>query len=115
MLLMWFFPKKAIRHTSFSLLAEIFNAFMSIFLTGFLARHLGVKGYSEYSLVFTYTLMFLSFTDWGFSSIAIREMARFPEKTKQIFSVNFTLRILFSIAAWIICLISTPFIKYPPA
>lgn len=108
-------PYKAVRYSGLSLLTQVFNAFVSLFQTTYLARHLKLAGYSEYSLVFSFAIVFLAFTDLGTSQIAVREITRFPERVQIIFSTVLSLRVLLGFASWLICVLAAGWAGYSPA
>jgi O-antigen/teichoic acid export membrane protein len=106
---------KAVRHSTSSLAAQVVNALASLFQAAYLARHLRVVGYSEYSLVFSFNILFLAFTDLGLSQIAVREIVQYPDKVRSILSTVFSMRLFLGFAGWLACVVASAWTGYSSA
>lgn len=97
------------KNISWLALAEAITRLLKLGLIVYVARILGVEGYGQ----FTFALVFISllgvFSDFGLSTIVIRELSQKKEKEKE-FPALLTLKILLSLATLVLIIIGSFFI-----
>jgi O-antigen/teichoic acid export membrane protein len=91
--------RKIFLNTTYQILGKILTSGIGILSTIFLTRYLDVKGFGEYSIIFTYTNFSIIFADFGLGTLLTREVAakrHSPLFVAQIFSLRLCLSILVS-------------------
>lgn len=73
---------------------------LSLVLTAALARSLGVFQFGEYTTVFAFLTFFGIIADFGFHEIHVRELARHPEKEREITGNILALRVISGVLAY---------------
>ena len=86
---------------------------ISIIVIAKTSRYLGVEGFGEYNLVFTYLGFFTLLTDLGMSTIVIREMSANREKAGSILFNYILLRTILIAIAITSLFLSISFLTYP--
>jgi len=94
------------------MLGQVFSKIISFFVIAYLARHLGVIQFGEYNLAFAFTALFIPLVDLGTDSLIVREVARFPEKTKGYLKSTFLLKSILSVMFLGIILVISRFSGY---
>ncbi len=86
--------QKVAFNTIIQLGGKILTTLIAVFTLGILTRYLGSSGYGAYTTIFAFLGLFGILADLGLFSIAVREMAKNPEKAEFIFGNILTIRIL---------------------
>lgn len=80
-----------IGNTLVQAVGKIISAILSFLSIALLTRYLGISGYGNYTLVFSYLAFFTLIADFGLQAIAVKELAGFGEKAA-IYGTYFILR-----------------------
>lgn len=84
-------------NTIAQIIGKIITTAISVVMLAYLARYLGVAGYGDYTTVFAFLGFFAILADMGLYTVAVREMAKKPERSKEIMGNIFSVRILFAL------------------
>lgn len=68
--------EEIVKNTAWLTFAEVFSRILSFFLAVWVARYLGVANYGKYNFVFSFPGLFVVLTDFGLSTLTIREVSR---------------------------------------
>src|SRR4030042_3965326 len=105
--------RRVIKNTGTLLIGNIFNRFCSLIFFVLAARHIGAAGFGKFSFAFSFAASFLVFSDLGFNTVAVRDVA--ADKTlagKYLGNVillrMFLLVILLAAASLVITLLDYP-------
>jgi O-antigen/teichoic acid export membrane protein len=82
---------------------SLLNLVSGLVLVKLLSNHLGVEGYGTYNLVLGFVVAFQVLTDWGITTVALREIAKDRSRLEQIIGNLFLLRAIMSLGAAAIC------------
>ncbi len=94
-------PKtKVFRNTAFQIIGRGLTVLISLLTTGLLTRMLGVKAFGDYIFITAVVLLFVGLTDFGTTTIAVRETSVAPDKKEKIFGTVFGLRIIISLVVF---------------
>lgn len=63
-------------------------------LTGFTAYHLGLAGYGEFTLAFSFTVMFSALANLGLNDVLVRTVAQRPEESHALWSSVVTFKVV---------------------
>lgn len=64
-----------------------------------LSRHLGLAGFGAFNYAFAFMYFFLTLSDFGLTTIGVREVARAPERASTILGTLHSLRLAIAMAA----------------
>ncbi|MCX6291579.1 MAG: oligosaccharide flippase family protein, partial [Bacteroidetes bacterium] len=88
---------------SFWLLSDkLLRMFVTLFVTGWLARYLSVDEFGKLNNAIAYAALFGSFATLGLDSIVIRDIVRFPEKKDSVVGTAFYLKLFAGILTWLL-------------
>jgi len=104
--------KKVARNSGALLIGTGIDIIIKLGLTILLARYLGAEGYGEYNIVIAFLSMVSILTDLGLSKIAIREIAKTPEKKEEILGNNLGLKFALSFVSILLSITSARFLGY---
>ncbi len=94
------------KNTAIQVAGYITQLVLGLLTTMILSRYLGVKGFGEFNYVFAFFYFFLSLSDFGLSSILIREISQRPLERERILGAAFSLKFLMGLfylgVAWLI-------------
>lgn len=93
--------------------AQIYNKFTAAVFFFFAARALGVTNFGKYTLVLTFISFFYILSDWGLSTLTIRDVARSPEDTKKYLLHTIVLRIGLALISYTALLGIALILSYP--
>ncbi|MEW6557417.1 MAG: flippase [Elusimicrobiota bacterium] len=94
--------------------SQIINKIILFVLTIFIARYLKEIGFGQYSLVLTLVGFFNLFTNFGLSTIALREVSKNYTSANRYFNNIFFLRIILGLLSYIFLFVSVKLLKYKP-
>ncbi|KKP69139.1 MAG: Membrane protein involved in the export of O-antigen and teichoic acid [Candidatus Moranbacteria bacterium GW2011_GWE1_35_17] len=95
-----------------STIAKVCATVLALVNIGFITRYLGVGGFGDYATVLAFLSFFGAILDLGLYSIATREISRNNADEKKIMSNVFSLRLLSSLALFIIAPLLFIFLPY---
>ncbi|MFA6271797.1 MAG: flippase [Patescibacteria group bacterium] len=94
---------------------QILTKAVSLFSVPIIARLLGVDGFGQYTLVFSFVMIFSGLSDWGIHKLTIREVAR-DNTVKNSFFVNtLVLRLVLAVFFYSILIGAAFLFDYPEA
>lgn len=97
--------KRVLSNTLFQSVGRVLIILVSLITTGILTRTLGVFGYGDYVFITSVVILFSGISDFGISSIGVREASFGKEKKEEIFSRVLSLRLIISSVLFLIYLI----------
>ena len=102
-----------LKNTIYSSINSTLRFFASALLYIILARALGVEEFGRFMFALSFTGIFLTFIDYGFNLLIVKEVSQKPESLKNWVSSIINAKILLSIAFTIILIITLKILKYP--
>jgi O-antigen/teichoic acid export membrane protein len=90
------------RNTLFGIGAQFALKFANSALTILIVRSLGDEGFGQYNIVFAWTALFSVIGDLGITQYLMREIARDPRKTDELFWDTVILRFLLAILCTVV-------------
>ncbi len=107
-------PGRVVSNTMVQFAGPGLRLLLGLALGAALSRSLGVAGFGRYALVFTYVAAFSGiFSDWGISTICLREIAQRPAERTRLTASAATLQGLIALASYLLMLCSLVFLRYP--
>lgn len=88
--------RRIAKNTSVLLIAQIISYVCTFFITMYLARYLGVEGFSVWSIALSITGIFGIFADLGLGTLMIREIARDKSITNKYISNTALMKVFLS-------------------
>lgn len=104
---------KVMKNTLWLLLQRVSGRFLTFILMIYLARSLGNLDFGKLTFANSFTLLFLTLSDLGITTITIREVARFKEKGPDFIGGCATLKMCLSIIAFIAMATSLAVVNMP--
>ena len=98
-----------IKNTFWLSLAEGIGKLLRLILIVFVARTLGALEYGKFTFAFSFAMLFVVFSDFGISSIMVREFSK-DKKKENTFSSILSLKIILSIIALVFLIVGSFFI-----
>jgi O-antigen/teichoic acid export membrane protein len=105
--------KTLVKNLSALSIAEILSKLLLFVLFVFVARYLGAESYGAYSFVFAFTGLFIVFSDFGMSSLIVRELSANKNETKRYLSNILPLKAVLSLITFSLIVIAANVIGYP--
>ncbi len=105
--------KTLVKNLSALSIAEILSKLLLFVLFVFVARYLGTESYGTYSFVFAFTGLFIVFSDFGVSSLVIRELSGNKDETKKYLSNILPLKAVLSLITFSLIVIAANVLGYP--
>jgi O-antigen/teichoic acid export membrane protein len=102
--------KRVFKNSVWLLTANVAVRLISAFVIVLLARKLGTAGFGQYSFALSFVGFFALFTNFGFNSLMIRDIAKDKSLTNKYINNILSIKILFSITALLALVISSFFI-----
>lgn len=96
--------RKILSNTFIQILGKILGALVSVVIVKLITNFLSVEGYGQYVSVYEFLAFFGILADLGLFTIAVREMAKEPDRTDFIMGNILTLRTLFSFVAMLLAI-----------
>ncbi len=103
---------KIVLNTSVQIIGKIISLVLSIATIALLTRSLGLTGYGEFTLAFSYVSFFGLFTDFGLQLTVIRELGENLETRPTVYGTFFALKmalVFVSICLALICMLFFPY------
>ncbi len=104
--------RKIAYNVIFNVITKFLSTFLALVGIGFITRYLGTQGFGDYSTVLAFFAFFGSFADLGLYAITAREISRKDSDEKKILGNAFALRLVSSLAVFIITPIFIYFLPY---
>ena len=86
--------------------ARIASIIVSLLATLYIARQLGPTSYGELSYAISFVALFSFIATFGIDSVLYRELIKYPEKRNEFMGSAFVIRIVMSVIAIILTIIS---------
>jgi len=90
-------------NTILQIVGKVIVTAFSLFVVAILTRYLGVSGYGEYTIIFTYVSFWAILADFGFFWVLVREISKPNTDHEEIFHNVITLKALFGLVVFILC------------
>lgn len=103
--------KKVALNIFWAMLGKIVNMAGALLVAILVARYLGPENYGVMNYVISYVAMFMVLSEFGMSSIEIRELSSNPDKKESILGTCFVIRLIFSVITYILIAITLWFFK----
>ncbi|OGI22799.1 MAG: hypothetical protein A3E91_03830 [Candidatus Moranbacteria bacterium RIFCSPHIGHO2_12_FULL_40_10] len=104
--------RKIAYNVVFNVIAKILSTILALIGIGFITRYLGKEGFGNYATVLAFFAFFSSFSDMGLYSVATREISRAGADEEKIMGNVFSLRLVSSLAVFLIFLFFIGFLPY---
>ena len=98
--------KKVALNIFWAMLGKIVNMAGALLVAILVARYLGPENYGVMNYVISYVAMFMVLSEFGMSSIEIRELSSNPDKKESILGTCFVIRLIFSVITYILIVIT---------
>lgn len=98
--------QKYFKNTGWMLFGKIASMTISFIATAYIARNLGPSNYGELSYAVSFVSIFSFIAVLGIDQILYRDLIRYPDKRNQYMGSALTLRVLTSVIAIVLCLVS---------
>lgn len=105
--------RKIAKNTSVVVAGNLTFKIISMFVVIYLARYLGTADFGKYSFVYSYVAFFGTLTDSGIQTTLVREMSRNPLKAPELFGNAYFIKIIFTVVAIILSIITITLMSYP--
>lgn len=93
--------------------SQAYNKFTAAIFFFIAARILGVINFGKYTLVLTFISFFYIISDWGLSTLTIRDVARTPDETRKYLIHTIILRMGLSLISYLVLIWITFLLNYP--
>jgi O-antigen/teichoic acid export membrane protein len=104
---------KVSKNTLFLLGSQVYTRFTGALFFFIAARKLGINNFGTYTLVLTFLSFFYILSDWGFSTLTIRDLSRAPSQIRNYLLHTLPLRIIISLLSYLLLLCLVFFLSYP--
>lgn len=94
--------------------AKVVEAVLGALLAILIARMLGVSNYGQYSFVLALTAMAAIFTDLGYETLLVRDVARYKEKANRYLVNILVIRFFISIGIFVFLVSLVNILNFPP-
>lgn len=91
------YTRKIALNTIVQIVGKILTTAIAVAMLAYLARYLGVAGYGDYTTIFAFLGFFAILADMGFYTVAVRELAKHPDRASKIMGNILSLRFLFAL------------------
>jgi O-antigen/teichoic acid export membrane protein len=89
-------------NTLYQIIGKVIVTFISLFSITITTRYLGTAGYGELTTAVVYLSFFGILVDWGIYTVAVRELAKYPNGAVRIISSIIYFRLFLSLAVMLI-------------
>lgn len=93
--------------------AQVYNKFIAAVFFAIAARSLGVTDFGKYTLVLTFISLFYIISDWGLSTLTIRDVAREPDRTREYLIHTVILKSGLAIISYLVLICLALVLFYP--
>lgn len=104
---------KILKNTLSLFSAQIYTKFTAAVFFIIAARTLGTEGFGSYVLVLTFISFFYILSDWGLSTLTIRDVARSHDKTKEYLAETIPVRIILAVIFYLLLIGLAFMLSYP--
>lgn len=101
------------KNTFFVAFSNIVAKIIAFIIAIYLARYLGVEDFGKYNFIITYLLLFGFIAGFGLDSVVIRDISKKNDEAQRIMSNASVIRILTSLMAMLLAIITIRVMKYP--
>ena len=105
--------QRVARNTGVIITGDVIFRMISVFVTIYLARYLGMVEFGKYSFVFAYLTFFNILTDLGLQVILVREMSRDPSTASKLIGNAYIIRLILAAFAIVLSLTIITLMSYP--
>lgn len=105
--------RKVAKNTSSLFIAQLVTSIFGIILSIFIARKVGDINFGKYSFAIAFTSFFVIFSDLGYHTLLVREVARNRDQATNYLSNILVIRIILSIIFFILIVIFINIMGYP--
>jgi O-antigen/teichoic acid export membrane protein len=100
-----------LQNVSWLIFEKTFSLFVALLVNIYVARYLQPVNYGLLNYAISFVGIFSSFTSLGLDQILIRELSKYPERTRQILGTGFLLKLLGSLCLGLIIIVALPFMN----
>lgn len=104
---------KIANNTLIQIIGRIIVLLMTLVSVKLITNYLGPAGTGFYNTVITYLSFFIVLADFGYFSVAVREISRTPDKTKEILENIFSIRFIIATLSTLIAIAIVFLTTYP--
>ena len=101
------------KNTAALFAAQVVVSILSLVLSIFIARNLGDVVFGKYSFAFAFTALFTVFSDLGYNTLLIREVARDKSQASKYLNNILCIRALMSIVIFAFIVVTINLMGYP--
>jgi O-antigen/teichoic acid export membrane protein len=105
--------RRIFKNTGWQYLNTLVNLISGLMMVYILNHYLGIEGYGKYNLVLGFVPTFQILTDWGVTTIALREIAKERSQLNLMLGNLFWLRLTMALPALLICWTVALWLNYP--
>jgi O-antigen/teichoic acid export membrane protein len=105
---------KIASNTISQIIGRVFVLAASLVSVKLITNYLGPAGTGYYNTVITYLSFFIVLADFGFFSVVVREISKFPEKAEEILANVFSIRFITAVLAVLVSIAIVYLTSYPP-
>ncbi len=105
--------EKVAKNTSVMLVGNLLFRLLSLLVTIYLAKYLGVEGFGRYNFVFAYLGFFVILTDLGLGDVVVREMSRNEKIMSSMLGNVYMIKVFLSAVAILLSITVISFMDYP--
>ena len=104
--------RKVAKNTGVMIVWSIVTKVISLLISVYLARYLGVIEYGNYSFIISYALFFSIFVDIGINSFVVREISRDREKTDELIANGIGIKLALFVFVFLLAFSAINFTSY---
>lgn len=101
------------KNTAALFIAQFIGSILGLILSIFIARSLGDVIFGKYSFALAFTAIFTIFSELGYNTLLVREVARDKSKASKYLNNILCMRVLLSIIIFALIVITINLMKYP--
>ncbi|KKH38755.1 flippase [Methanosarcina mazei] len=105
--------RKIAKNTGIIITGNVVFKLISLVVTIYLVRYLGVADFGKFNFLFAYLSFFTLITEFGLSTILIREISQNKDKTAELVGNALSITFLLSILSFILSITMISLISYP--
>lgn len=105
--------QRVAKNTGIVIIGNVISRLISLVVIIYLARYLGIVGFGKFTFVFAYLAFFMLLPDLGLQNILVREISRNPSKAPNVIGNSYIIRLILSIIAIVLSMITITFVSYP--
>lgn len=105
--------QRIVKNTGALFVSHFVTSILSLLLTISIARNLGDVVFGRYSFAIAFTAIFAIFSDLGYNTLMIREVARDKSQARKYLSNIISIRLILSIIVFIFIVVTINIMEYP--